>query len=98
MNDGINPWNLNFENWHGVLLALIPALCNLAIFFYVLFELPRRRITRAFAFFTLSLVFLQLDDVFCRLSLSAATASFWDELCSGWLFTGPLGLYFALLY
>ncbi|MGZ5304610.1 MAG: histidine kinase N-terminal 7TM domain-containing protein, partial [Bacteroidia bacterium] len=92
-------WNMSFANWPGILLALIPAVLNLFIFFFIMFRLPNRAVPRSFGLFTLALIFWQLDDSFGRMSLNANTASNWDNILSvGWIALGPVGVYFSMLY
>ncbi|MDQ3072273.1 MAG: ATP-binding protein [Bacteroidota bacterium] len=94
-----NLFNLNLNNLAGVALAFIPALLNFGIIIYILRYLPDRTITRVFALFTFALFCWQMVDSFVRLSDSAETAMAWDKIfCIGWIFVGPLGLYFSLLY
>ncbi|MGZ5282357.1 MAG: ATP-binding protein [Bacteroidia bacterium] len=92
-------WNMSFANWPGILLALIPAVLNLFIFFFIMFRMPNRAVPRSFGLFTLALIFWQLDDSFGRMSLNANTASNWDNILSvGWIALGPVGVYFSMLY
>jgi PAS domain S-box-containing protein len=92
-------FNLSFANWPGIMLALVPALLNLYIFFYVMFRMQHKAVPRAFGLFTLSLIFWQLDDAFARMSVTAQTAALWDNVLSvGWIALAPIGLYFSLIY
>lgn len=90
---------LSFERYPAILLALIPALLNVAIFFYVVFKLPLNRITKVFSGFLLALFCWQMVDVATRAAKYEATASLWESFLSlGWMMMAPLGLHFALLY
>ncbi len=92
-------WNLSFANWPGILLALIPALLNLYIFFHILFRMPNKAVPRSFALFTLALIFWQLDDAFARMCVTPQGAAMWDNMLSvGWIALGPIGIYFSLVY
>lgn len=92
-------FDLDFDNWEGIILALLPALLNLCIIIYILIAMPNRAIPRSFVLFTFSLFLWQLDDAFARMSNTAEVAGFWDKIfCLGWIFVGPTGLYFSLLY
>src|SRR5690348_6073890 len=92
-------FDLSFDNWQGILFALIPALLNLFIIFYILLYLPSGWVSRSFALFTFCLFLWQADDIFARMSRSYEAMAFWDSVfCAGWIFAAPVGLYFALLY
>jgi PAS domain S-box-containing protein len=86
-------------NIWGLLLALIPALLNLYVIIYIWWALPGRPIARVFGMFTFALMLWQLEDTVSRMAITEETVRFWDNIfCLGWLFVGPLGLYFSLLY
>src|SRR5258705_474252 len=86
--------NLNYS-----LLALIPALLNAAMIFYILLKLPKSRTIDIFTCILFALIIWQLDDTIPRFSPSVKVARVWDSiLCIGWLGIGPLSFHFASRY
>jgi PAS domain S-box-containing protein len=91
--------NFRFDNPAGVLLALVPACLNVAIFFFIVFRLPKSKVSYTFAAFVIALGIWQLNDMLMRLSASEQTALSWNYVLSlGPLFIAPTGLHFALLF
>lgn len=94
-----SPAAFDLANWPVVLLALVPALLNVAIFVYVLVRSKRNALTYSFALFVASLVVWQISESLMRMSRTAETAAFWgDVLAGGGLLIGPFGVHFALLF
>lgn len=92
-------FNLSFQNLQGILLALIPALLNFLIFFYIIFRLPENVLSYSFAVFVLALAIWQTGDVMARMSNTAGTALLWLRILSiGPLLISPAGMHFTLLF
>ncbi len=92
-------FHFSFQNGLGFLIAFVPALINLGLICYIVFFLPRNKITNVFALLTLCLFFWQITDSLERISIHAAAADAWDIIfCFSWSFVGPLSLHFSLLY
>jgi PAS domain S-box-containing protein len=88
-----------YNRWPAVLLALVPALLNIGLLFYIQFFMPRRRINTIFSIFIIALILWQTLDMLMRLSRTEETSRMWDAvLCIGWISVGPLGLHFTLTY
>src|SRR2546423_11954839 len=92
-------FNFTFQNPYGFLCAFIPALFNLALVIYILFFLPRNRLTNIFALLTFACALWQVSDSLQRITLTAKAADFWDSIFSiSWIFIGPLCLHFSIFY
>src|SRR4051812_9090826 len=92
-------FNFTLQNPFSFLIAFIPALLNFALVIYILFALPKNRITNIFALLTLCCALWQLGDSVLRITSTAEQADFWDSVfCITWIFIGSLCLHFALLY
>jgi PAS domain S-box-containing protein len=87
------------NRWPAVLLALVPALLNIGLLFYIQFFMPRRRVNTMLSLFIITLVLWQVLDILMRLSRTEETSRMWDAvLCIGWISAGPIGLHFTLIY
>jgi len=92
-------FNLTLHNIPGLLIAFIPALINLILIAYILFKLPKTRITNLFTLLTLCGIFWQINDSIARSISSAEAADKWDTVFSwAWIFVAPLCLHFTFLY
>jgi two-component system cell cycle sensor histidine kinase/response regulator CckA len=92
-------FNFTLDNWIGILLALIPALMNFAILFYILLFLPKNGICYSFSLFVASLAIWQTSDALVRLSAGPETAMLWYEFLGiGALMITPAGLHFVFLF
>jgi len=92
-------FNFSVQNPYSFLIAFIPALLNFALVVYILFALPRTRITNVFALLTFACSLWQTGDSMERITVSIEGADFWDSIfCISWIFIGALCLHFALLY
>ena len=81
----------------GVLLALVPALINLALAITVARQLPHDRVARTFVWFVLFLITWQCFDVGMRWAHTAESAAQWRAAFRiGQLLAVPAGLHFAL--
>jgi len=92
-------FNFTLQNPYSFLIAFIPALLSFALFFYILFALPRNKLINVFALITFAAALWQIGDSFQRIAGTAEAADFWDSIFSfSWIFIGSLCLHFALLY
>jgi PAS domain S-box-containing protein len=92
-------FNFTVQNPYSFLIAFIPALFSFTILIYILFALPRNRITNVFALLTFACVLWQIADSLQRVAATPEDADFWDSLlCISWIFIGALCMHFALLY
>lgn len=92
-------FNFTLQNPYSFLIAFIPALLSFALFAYILFALPKNRLTNVFALLTFSCALWQIADSLQRVTVTAEAADFWDSIfCISWIFIGALCLHFALLY
>lgn len=81
------------------LLAFIPLLITVGIFYYGFFRLPQTRITVLFSIFQVSLFIWQLNDVVLRIMPDpVAIKPFFTTLSAFTNFLFPLGLHLALVY
>ncbi len=81
------------------LLALVPALVNLALLIYIVARRRRNGTLYALAGLLAALFVWQMSDALVRLSARPQDARTWmDLLAFGSLLIGPFGLHFALLY
>jgi PAS domain S-box-containing protein len=92
-------FNFSLQNPYSFIIAFIPAVLNFVLVVYIVFALPRTRITNVFALLTFACVLWQTGDSLLRITLTAEGADFWDSIfCISWIFIGSLCLHFALLY
>ena len=92
-------FNFTFQNPYGFLCSFIPALFNLALVMYILFFLPRNRLTNIFALLTFTCALWQIADSLQRITPTQKAADFWDSIFSiSWIFAGSLCLHFSILY
>jgi PAS domain S-box-containing protein len=91
--------DLSFSNGFSILLAAIPAALNLVLALYIRLRLSRNPTSGLFFFLTVAVIGWQVSDTFCRLSLTAETANFWDAIFStAWIMVAPLSVHFALYF
>ena len=87
------------DNLAALLLVVIPALLNLGILLYILFELPRVKVINIFALFLIALFSWQAYDIVARVSPSMEIVQYIDRLLNfSWLATGVLLLHFVLIF
>ncbi len=81
------------------LLAFIPACINLGILFYLLWFMPKGKLTNIFSILLLTVLALQLEHSIVRLNVSVEIASYVNKVFSlGWLAMGPIALHFAVIF
>lgn len=73
-------FNLDFSRWEVILLSLVPAFINLAIFLYVTFSLPQGRTNNSFSIFVFLLGVWQIGDGFVKMSPTADIALEWYRI------------------
>lgn len=86
-------------NLSTFLLAFIPACINIGILIYLLWFMPKGKLTNIFSVLLLSVLALQLEHSIVRLNVSMELASYVNKIFSlGWLAMGPLALHFTIVF
>lgn len=92
-------FNLDFGRWEIILLSLIPASINLAIFFYSFLVLDKSKTTDYFSLFTLFLGLWGVGDGLMKMSRSAEVAGEWNRISLiPALIYIPVGIQFVLYF
>lgn len=94
-----NPFfDFSFSHWPSLLLSLVPALINLAIFTYVLFYVRKSSLSTAFLFFLFTLILWRLQEVVLQICITREAARMWYHMFAiSTNFIGATGLHFVMV-
>ncbi|MBI2968615.1 MAG: PAS domain S-box protein [Bacteroidetes bacterium] len=92
-------FNFDFTFGPAALLSVIPALLNIALFFYTLLFIKPSNLKSIFLLFVFFLVIFQVCETAIRLSSTVYTAMWWAQILSvGFNLLIPFAIHFLLIY